>query len=104
MRKVKFLGHDEEGRAVFQDCEYPSDAPQTVDLTTHKPAWSSPNAFRLQPETAREHYGNDYVKLGRAKRDATMEAAQERSAVPLLRDILKRERDEEAKRARDPRR
>jgi hypothetical protein len=64
MRRVRFSGHDDEGRAVFWDLEYAPDAPTTRDLATGQPSWTSPYAFRLSPAMARYHDGNDYARRG----------------------------------------
>ena len=65
LRNIEFLGHDEQGKAVFWDHDYPSGAPRTIDLTTHKAAWTSPDVFRVSKAHARLHFGEDYAELGR---------------------------------------
>jgi hypothetical protein len=64
MRRAQFLGHDDEGRAVFWDLEYHSDAPTTRDVHTGRPSWNSPDVFRLSPAMARHHYGQNYTHRG----------------------------------------
>jgi hypothetical protein len=68
MRRVEFLGHDETGKAVFRDCEYPSDAPRIADLSTRNSAWTSPDVFRMEPKQASHHYGDDYTRQGHEHR------------------------------------
>lgn len=89
MRRVEFLGHDDEGQAVFRDCEYPSDAPRTTDGKGNS-TWDSPDVFRMSPEMAREHYGSDYTRRG-----------DEAAEWPDVRDMLKQEWNEAATRPRN---
>jgi hypothetical protein len=89
MRRVEFLGHDDEGNAVFRDCEYPSDGPRTTDGKGSS-TWDSPDVFRMSKEMAREHYGSDY-----------MTSCAEVPHWPQARDVLKREWNEASTRPRN---
>jgi hypothetical protein len=64
VRNVRFLGFDPAGEAVFQDLEYPSDAPRSVIVGTGLPALNSPDVFRMTDAQAKYWYGEHYDRLG----------------------------------------
>ena len=62
MASARFLTHDANGLAVFQDLDYPSDAPKSWIAGTGFPTELSSDLFRLSPRAAAFYYGEEYAK------------------------------------------
>lgn len=62
MGRARFLTHDAKGQAIFQDLDYPSDAPKSWIAGTGFPTETSSDLFRLSPRAAAFYYGESYAQ------------------------------------------